>query len=102
MLNKRILEVFYTQLTSYFSGRVQSLTSRIAGGARAMRPNSAGPGSGAGGASSSGLAPTFPRNVQSQLLRNTSPIEPFLTTPVSAKQQVPFLNEISSLLASYM
>ena len=91
-------------LTPVFTGRVQSLTSRIAGagGARAMRPNSAGPGSGAGGPSSSGLAPTFPRNVQSQLLRNTSPIEPFLTTPVSAKQQVPFLNEISSLLASYM
>ena len=79
---------------------MQSLTSRIAG-ARAMRPTSAGGTAGPG--ASTGLPPTFPRNVQTQLLRNTSPIDPFLTTPaVSAKQQVPILNEISSLLASYM
>lgn len=50
------------------------------------------------------LPSTFPRNVPNQMLRNTSPIEPFLASPaVSAKQQsVPLLNEISTLLASYM
>ncbi|XP_063680923.1 KH domain-containing, RNA-binding, signal transduction-associated protein 2-like [Bolinopsis microptera] len=88
-------------------GRVQTMTSRIpggaGGGARAMRPTSAGGTTGGpGGVSTGGLPPTFPRNVQTQLLRNTSPIDPFLTPAVSAKQQVPFLNEISSLLASYM